>query len=149
MSFVVPTAVTAQRPRSQSSLTDNKAVVIVDAFTTGSCVAALAFERGFSIIHVLSIPPSENFDVESLMHGEHQFIWELEYVVIAGLNIEQQAKDIAKRLREDIVGRDDALELVAIIAGAETGVKLADLTSDFVVQGGWAKKVLTNGGSGV
>lgn len=54
------------RPRSLSDLSADQCVVIVDAFTTGACVAADAQSRGYRIVHVLSLGDA-GLDLTSLV----------------------------------------------------------------------------------
>ena len=134
------------RPRSFSELAAGRVVVVVDAFTTGACVAADAAARGFRVAHVLSLGDDSGMDINSLIPGHLKgaIQWAAEFGVDARAPLEASAADVADDLR-DWCDRDGA-EVAAVVAGAETGVKLADCLSEAVAR--WAPAVRTNGASG-
>ncbi|KAH8082139.1 hypothetical protein JL720_8666 [Aureococcus anophagefferens] len=134
------------RPRSFSELAAGRVVVVVDAFTTGACVAADAAARGFRVAHVLSLGDDSGMDIASLIPGHLKgaIQWAAEFGVDARAPLEASAADVADDLR-DWCDRDGA-EVAAVVAGAETGVKLADCLSEAVAR--WAPAVRTNGAAG-
>ena len=134
------------RPRSFSELAAGRVVVVVDAFTTGACVAADAAARGFRVAHVLSLGDDSGMDINSLIPGHLKgaIQWAAEFGVDARAPLEASAADVADDLR-DWCDREGG-EIAAVVAGAETGVKLADCLSEAVAR--WAPAVRTNGAAG-
>ncbi|KAJ1463261.1 ATP-grasp domain-containing protein [Pelagophyceae sp. CCMP2097] len=119
--------------------------VVVDAFSTGACVAAEAALAGFAIMHVLSLEPSDALAAMVPAHLRGQLPWDAVLgVTDETMPLPEAAAALAAQLQKAVAGR----ELVAVVAGAETGVKLADLLSAHIANDGWAPLVRSNGAGG-
>mmetsp|Transcript_8819 Transcript_8819/g.19233 ORF Transcript_8819/g.19233 Transcript_8819/m.19233 type:complete len:434 (-) Transcript_8819:508-1809(-) len=108
-------------PSAQAVLIEARrpAVVITDPFSTGAVLAADLSSQGYEVVALYS---------EQLEHMEN-----LQSLVPAGLTLSFAAvlpfqKDLAKLIAsvENLLG----LEVVQVLAGAETGVELADQLSE-------------------
>lgn len=102
----------------------DEAVVIVDTFSTGLLVAYLCHLKGFRVVSVLS------GDLESLMSMIPEGL-DFSFAQILSLSTSLSDEDAAFNiLTEQIAGLP--WPVVSVIAGAETGVELADkLSSHF------------------
>eukprot|EP00602_Paraphysomonas_sp_CaronLab_P002124 CAMPEP_0185026258 /NCGR_PEP_ID=MMETSP1103-20130426/10188_1 /TAXON_ID=36769 /ORGANISM="Paraphysomonas bandaiensis, Strain Caron Lab Isolate" /LENGTH=143 /DNA_ID=CAMNT_0027559769 /DNA_START=186 /DNA_END=614 /DNA_ORIENTATION=+ len=98
----------------------NEAVIIVDTFSTGAMVAYKAFLKGYKVICVLSASLEGLLDMvpEGLNYS---------FSAVLSLNSTVDSTIAFTNLVSEI----KALEwpIVAVIAGAETGVELADQLS--------------------
>ena len=100
-----------------------EAIVIVDALSTGACVAWDAMSRGFAIVHVLSFEPSEAVLDMVPGHLKGCLKWAAELNADPAAPLEREAARIAAQLGALVA---PALRIAAVVPGAETGVKLAD-----------------------
>ena len=146
-SFEGEDAAARPRARARSAERSREVVAVVDAFSTGACVAAEAAARGYGILHVLSLEPSDELAAMVPAHLRGALPWAGEFSVDTSTPLEAGAARLASQLRAFCAGRE--LALVGVVAGAETGVKLADCLGDAVVAGAWAPGVRSNGAAGV
>jgi hypothetical protein len=130
--FVVEELSTPPSPMSSpaSSANKSKVVVIVDAFSTGACVAENAQNRGFSIAQAVSL--ASPADLGEMVPG-HLKGGALKWVAEVGMDvfveIDIAAEELVYRLDTDLkkAGFDSGIgAVVAVLAGAETGVRAAD-----------------------
>ena len=99
----------------------DEAVIVVDTFSTGAMLCDLLYSRGFKVIRVLS--------------GDLQDLLEM---VPDGLNFSFEASFIQSTEVESEVAINDIIQgvkalgfpVIAVLAGAETGVELADQLSE-------------------
>ena len=112
-----------------------EAIAIVDALSTGACIAADAQARGYAIVHVVSFEPSPEVANMVPAHLKGALRWHTELFADENKPLEGEAERLARALAAL------PLRLAAVVAGAETGVKLADHLSE-------ACGVRTNGARG-
>eukprot|EP00598_Pedospumella_elongata_P002051 CAMPEP_0184985600 /NCGR_PEP_ID=MMETSP1098-20130426/14199_1 /TAXON_ID=89044 /ORGANISM="Spumella elongata, Strain CCAP 955/1" /LENGTH=524 /DNA_ID=CAMNT_0027509693 /DNA_START=69 /DNA_END=1643 /DNA_ORIENTATION=+ len=100
-----------------------KAVVVTDTFTTGAVVANSLYKMGYKVICVLSA------DLKDLLKMIPDDL-EVQFTATITLDVEAEHSAAIKSVIEQIhaVG----LPVVAIFAGAETGVELADELSEIM-----------------
>ncbi|KAH8096418.1 hypothetical protein JL720_3789 [Aureococcus anophagefferens] len=91
--------------------------------------------------------PSDELAAMVPAHLRGALPWAGEFSVDTAAPLEAGAARLASQLRAFCAGRE--LALVGVVAGAETGVKLADCLGDAVVAGAWAPGVRSNGAAGV
>ena len=96
---------------------------------------------------MLSLEPSDELAAMVPAHLRGALPWAGEFSVDTAAPLEAGAARLASQLRAFCAGRE--LALVGVVAGAETGVKLADCLGDAVVAGAWAPGVRSNGAAGV
>jgi hypothetical protein len=105
-------------------------VIIVDAFSTGACVAENAQNRGYSIAHAVSLAsPDELGDMVPGHLKGGVLKWVAEAGLAQFLEINIAAEQLAVRLDGDLRAAgfvNGICDVVAVIAGAETGVRTAD-----------------------
>jgi len=100
-----------------------KAVVVTDTFTTGAVVANSLYKMGYKVICVLSA------DLKDLLKMIPDDL-EVQFTATITMDVEAEHSAAIKSVIEQIhaVG----LPVVAIFAGAETGVELADELSEIM-----------------
>ena len=100
-----------------------KAVVVTDTFTTGAVVANSLYKMGYKVICVLSA------DLKDLLKMIPEGL-EVEFAATITLDVDAEHSEGIKSVIDQIhaVG----LPIVAIFAGAETGVELADELSEIM-----------------
>jgi len=139
--FVVRQVATAEKVRAPSAPVE--CLAVVDAFSTGACLAHEASRRGYGIVHVLSLEPSDELAAMVPAHLRGALPW------LATLNVDVRAAmaDGATKLVDEIerLCADHQTSLVGLVPGAETGVKLADELSARIRDRGFAPKVCSNG----
>ena len=104
-----------------SSKKQDEAVIVVDTFSTGAMLCDLLYSRGFKVIRVLS---GDLQDLLDMVPDGLNFTFEASFM----LNTEVE-NDLAVN---DIIQGVQALgfPVIAVLAGAETGVELADQLSE-------------------
>jgi hypothetical protein len=106
----------------QNSFTTNEAVIIVDTFSTGAMLANMLYKMGVRIISVLS---GDLKDLLSMVPAGMDF----EFAENLVLNSQLPDPELAlQNLLDEIEALPFAV--VAVLAGAETGVELADQLSE-------------------
>ena len=138
----------AARPPLAAKVAAGQVVAIVDAFSTGACLAAEAAARGYGVVHALSLEPSDELAAMVPAHLRGAIPWLAEMSVDTRKPLDAGAAELAARLEAWCAARGAAL--VGVLAGAETGVKLADFLGAAIVGGGgaWAAGVRSNGAEG-
>jgi len=114
-------------------------VVVVDCFSTGAMVAHLALDRSYSVVRVDSF---DNPDLAAMVASNCR----TDYDEFFTFEMDEQAglQGSLARLKDRIDGT--GLKVTAVVAGAETGVELADRLSElYNLQDA---SVATNGSSG-
>lgn len=117
-------------PVDVSPPSKGECVIIVDAFSTGACMALEAARRGLAIVHVLSLEPSEELAAMVPTHVRGRLPWVATLAVDTGLSLEDGATRLAAKVKN--VARAKKLTIAGLAAGAETGVKLADMLSELL-----------------
>ena len=112
-------------PLRPPSLKPKEFVLIVDAFSTGACIAYEALQRGYGLIHCLSLEPSDELAGMVPAHLRGALPWATTLYVDTKAPIQVGAAKLKIELGKFLQGKT----LKAVIAGAETGVKLADFLS--------------------
>jgi len=115
-------------------------VCVVDAFSTGACIAWEASKRGYGVVHVLSLAPSEELAGMVPAHLRGAIPWATTLNVDLSRPTEEAAKLLAAEATRFVEKKGG--KLIAVICGAETGVKLADYLSANLATN---KTILTNG----
>ena len=94
-------------------------VVVVDCFSTGAMVAHLALDRSYSVVRVDSF---DNPDLAAMVASNCR----TDYDEFFTFEMDEQAglQGSLARLKDRIDGT--GLKVTAVVAGAETGVELAD-----------------------
>jgi len=98
-----------------------RAVVVVDPYSTGACVALECFQRGFKVISIWSLAATEE-----LRDPSHQPQSCRELVYHAQLSEEKAMEETGEAVRQAC----GEFELAAVIVGGESGVPLADALSE-------------------
>merc|ERR1719382_2165797 len=98
-----------------------RAVVVVDPYSTGACVALECFQRGFKVISMWSLAATEE-----VRDPSHQPQSCRELVYHAQLSEEKTMEETSEAVRQAC----GELELAAVIVGGESGVPLADALSE-------------------
>lgn len=129
--------------RVEATAPASECVVVVDAFSTGACLAYEAAQRGYAIIHVLSLEPSDELAAMVPAHLRGALPWLATLYLSFRVELAAAANELAAELRRLCEAK--GLRLAAVMPGAETGVKLADALSEAVVCGRWARGARTNG----
>ena len=105
----------------ESLIIRDKAVVVVDTFTTGAMLANTLFKQGYQVICVLS------GDLKDLLKMVPEGL-EVRFLATIVYDIElEDSTNISNIIR---LIRELNIEVVAVFAGAETGVELADTLSE-------------------
>ena len=110
--------------KSDEATPRKKAVVVVDPFTTGAVLAAEIYERGYKIVCVYSASLSELENLVSLVPKGLELHFEAVIGQKDGFSEDMQAIYTAGEVLKE--AQENALDVVACVAGAETGVQLAD-----------------------
>jgi hypothetical protein len=118
-----------------------RVVVVVDALSTGACVADFAQQRGFRIAHVTSLAVGP--ELAEMVPG-HLKGGALKWVCVEGVDLIQAESDLigaadelASRLGASLraAGMSDGIAAVEVVLpGAETGVRLADFLQESVAK---------------
>jgi len=113
------------QPAVETPTEDNsgKAVVVTDTFTTGAVVANTLYKMGYKVICVLSA------DLKELLKMIPEGL-EVEFTATITLDVEAEHSAAIQSVIQQI--RAVGLPIVAIFAGAETGVELADELSEIM-----------------
>mmetsp|Transcript_24712 Transcript_24712/g.32175 ORF Transcript_24712/g.32175 Transcript_24712/m.32175 type:complete len:281 (-) Transcript_24712:442-1284(-) len=112
------------------SANSSQVVVIVDAFSTGACVAENAQNRGYSIAHAVSL--ASPADLGDMVPGHLKggvLKWVAEVGMDVFVEIDIAAEELVFRLDADLkkAGFETGIAaVVAVVAGAEPGVRAAD-----------------------
>lgn len=115
-----PTAV-AETPVDVTSLNKSKVVIIVDAFSTGACVAENAQNRGYAIAHAVSLAsPADLGDMVPghLKGGVLKWVAEVGLAQFVDINI--ASEELAYRLDGDLKAAgftNGICDVVAVVAG--------------------------------
>jgi len=119
----------------------NKVVVVVDALSTGACVADIAQQRGFRIAHLTSLKASP--ELADMVPG-HLKGGALKWVCVEGVDVIRAetdlagaADELASRLGASLAAAGVAKGIAAVevvLPGAETGVRLADFLQESVAR---------------
>jgi biotin carboxylase len=100
---------------------DKDTVVIVDVFSTACVLAYLAYQAGYKVICVLS------GDLKELLEMKPEG-YDYTFLETFVFDTEIPSELAISRLADDLNGLN--MDIKAVIAGAETGVELADLLSE-------------------
>ena len=101
-----------------------EAVVVVDPFTTGAVLAAEIYKRGYGIVCVYSASMNELEKLLSFIPHGLELHFEAVVGQVEGFNEEKAAIYTAGEVLR--ISRSKNLDVVACVAGAETGVQLSD-----------------------
>jgi len=123
-------------PPQRLKSVQEECIAIVDAFSTGACLAYEASRRGYGIVHVLSLEPSDELAAMVPAHLRGALPWLATLHVSSELPLGEGAAKLAAELRRVCEGR--GARLAGVAAGAETGVKLADELSEAIRSEAWA-----------
>jgi hypothetical protein len=98
-----------------------EAVIVVDTFSTGAMLCDLLYSKGFKVIRVLS---GDLQDLLDMVPDGLDFSFEATFILNESIEPEVAISDIIQGVR--------ALKfpVIAVLAGAETGVELADQLSE-------------------
>ncbi len=122
-------AIPSEVSRSEVTVKENDAVVVVDTFSTGAVLANSLYHMGYKIICVLS------GDLKDLLNMIPEGL-DVRFVETFIYNSQIDETDAIKSLIKQISSLN--LNIQAVFAGAETGVELADHLSEIM-------KLRTNG----
>jgi biotin carboxylase len=124
-----------QRKDSMIPHEGDEAVIVVDCFSTGAMVGHEALERGFQVINIQSF---DNPELAALVPSNCRSDYYSKIVYNEGAIPESSLQLLVEKLKKL------QLNIVCVVAGAETGVELADRLSEKLVQGG-NQRVKSNG----
>lgn len=144
--FMVRDVEAAPRPpgtlRAERAAT-GECIAIVDAFSTGASLAYEASLRGYRIVHVLSLEPSDELIAMVPVHLRGSLPWLATLHAATHVPLSVSATTLATELQD--ICQQHGVRLVCVAPGAETGVKLADALSEAIAAARWAPRVCTNG----
>ena len=108
------------QPPSNMTTPSDGCVIVVDAFSTGAYVSHVLCEAGYSIVSVLSA---------DLKHLQALVSKNLQYKYIDTFEFDEHEDDALEKLVSRITSKI-SMPILAVLAGAETGVILADMISE-------------------
>jgi hypothetical protein len=98
-----------------------EAVIVVDTFSTGAMLCDLLYSKGFKVIRVLS---GDLQDLLDMVPDGLDFSFEATFILNESIEPEVAINDIIQGVK------DLKFPVIAVLAGAETGVELADQLSE-------------------
>jgi ATP-grasp domain len=104
-----------------SAKKQDEAVIVVDTFSTGAMLCDLLYSKGFKVIRVLS---GDLQDLLDMVPDGLNFTFEASFMLSTDVEQEVAIEDIIRGVRA--LG----FPVIAVLAGAETGVELADQLSE-------------------
>lgn len=105
----------------ESAKKQDEAVIVVDTFSTGAMLCDLLYSRGFKVIRVLS---GDLQDLLDMVPDGLNFTFEASFMLSTDVENDIAVNDIIRGVR------DLGYPVIAVLAGAETGVELADQLSE-------------------
>ncbi|GMH98712.1 hypothetical protein TrST_g13618 [Triparma strigata] len=126
------------KDRSGSFSQKDQCIIVVDCFSTGAMVAHEALEQGFKVIRIDSF---DNPDLAAMVASNCRSDYQHFFTFEASPNLSYDSSLTLMQQKIEATG----LNVVSVIAGAETGVELADRLSERLSRTN--NKVLTNGSS--
>ena len=108
------------QPPTEKTTPHDGCVIIVDAFSTGAYISHVLYEGGYSVVSVLSA---------DLKHLQELVSKNLTYRYSATIEFDEHEDNALEKLI-DRIKATITLPILAVLAGAETGVILADLLSE-------------------
>ena len=116
-----PTAPTLKfRPSSTKMTPKDGCVIVVDAFSTGAYVSHVLCEGGYDVVSVLSA---------DLRHLQELVSKNLNYKYMETIEFDENEEDALEKLVHRIKSKV-TVPILSVLAGAETGVILADMLSE-------------------
>ena len=104
-----------------SAKKQDEAVIVVDTFSTGAMLCDLLYSKGFKVIRVLS---GDLQDLLDMVPDGLNFSFEASFMLNVDIESDVAVNEIIKGVRA--LG----FPVIAVLAGAETGVELADQLSE-------------------